>query len=96
MSAFLIVTATLKDGAKMQEYSQKSAQTIGEAGGELLVRGMFDRTLVGEAQHNMAAVIRFPSMDALNGWYASDTYQALAPLREEAADMTFTAYNVPS
>ena len=35
-------------------------------------------------------------MQNLKAWYASDAYQAIIPLREEAADMTITTYDAPS
>jgi len=38
------------------------------------------------------AIIRFPSVDAANGWFASPEYQALAELRTAAAEMQFTLY----
>jgi len=43
----------------------------------------------------MLVVVKFPSSEALSGWYASDEYQALVPLREEAADMTIVSYEIP-
>ena len=30
------------------------------------------------------------------GWYSSPAYQALVPLRDEAAEMTLIAYSVPA
>ena len=96
MSAFMIVTATVKDGAKMQEYSQKALQTFAPFDGELVVRGLFDRGILGDEKHSMAAVIRFPDIENLTGWYGSDAYQALAEIRNAAADMTMTAYQVPA
>ena len=39
-------------------------------------------------------VIRFPSIDAIDRWYHSDAYQALIPLRDEAADVTIVGYAV--
>jgi uncharacterized protein (DUF1330 family) len=37
-------------------------------------------------------VIRFPNLAALQGWYRSPAYQALIPLREQAADVLLLAY----
>jgi uncharacterized protein (DUF1330 family) len=37
-------------------------------------------------------VIRFPDLKAVDGWYASAAYQALIPLRQEAADMDLLSY----
>ncbi len=96
MSAFIVVTSTVKDPEKMQEYAQKSIATFGAFGAEFVVRGAFDRALVAGDPHSAVAVIHFPDQDSLNGWYASDAYQELVGLREAAADMTMTAYQVPA
>jgi uncharacterized protein (DUF1330 family) len=37
-------------------------------------------------------VIRFPDAQALDDWYSSDAYQALIPLRTEAADVDLINY----
>ncbi|HEY5763225.1 MAG TPA: DUF1330 domain-containing protein, partial [Rhodocyclaceae bacterium] len=37
-------------------------------------------------------VIRFADQESLNGWFASPAYQALIPLRLEAADVSLVAY----
>jgi len=37
-------------------------------------------------------VIRFPSLADAQGWHASAAYQALIPLRQEAADVILTTY----
>lgn len=40
--------------------------------------------------------IRFPSMEALNAWFASQAYQSLIPIRERAAEMILLSYEEPS
>ncbi len=95
MSAFFIATVTMKDGEKFQEYAAKSTGTFQPFGGELIIKGKFNGTLVGNADHQAAAIIKFPDIEALENWYASDAYQALIPLRNEAAEMTLVKYEVP-
>jgi uncharacterized protein (DUF1330 family) len=41
-------------------------------------------------------VIRFPDRAAVEGWFASDAYQALIPLRERAADLVLVSYEASS
>jgi uncharacterized protein (DUF1330 family) len=48
--------------------------------------------LSGEHQHDDAVVIRFPDPGAVAGWYGSAAYQALIPLREQAAEMVLITY----
>ena len=48
--------------------------------------------LAGESPHSDIVVIRFPSVAALNDWFSSPAYQALIPLREQAADVLLLSY----
>ena len=36
--------------------------------------------------------IRFPSQEAADGWHSSPSYQALIPLRQQAADVVLLTY----
>lgn len=95
MTAFFIVTTTIKDPEKYQAYVQGVGQTLAPFGGKALLRGKAVGALAGELTHQTAGIIEFPNIDALNGWHASEAYQVLIPLRVEAADMTITSYIVP-
>ncbi len=88
MSAFFIATVVIKDPEKMQEYAQKSMATIIDFGGEPVIRGKVIGILSGDSKHQMTAVVKFPDVEAIDNWYQSADYQALIPLRDEAADVT--------
>ena len=96
MSAFFIATVTIKDAEKFTEYGGKAGATFAPFGGKLLTKGKAEKTLAGESSHQTAAIVSFPDMAALEGWYQSPEYQALIPLRDSAADMTLVAYAVPA
>lgn len=96
MTAFFIVTATVKDPQKYQAYAQGVGPTLSAFGGKALRRGKAARALSGDLDHQSVVIVEFPDVAALDAWYASDEYQALIPLRTEAADMTITAYEVPA
>lgn len=96
MSAFFIATTTIKDAGKFQEYASKAAKTFADFGGELVTKGKAEIALAGESDHQAVGVVRFPDLDSLNGWYRSPAYQALIPLRDDAANMTLVAYSVPA
>ncbi len=93
MSAFIVFNVKIKDSAKWKEYVPQAGATIGEFGGELLIRGAFAKMLSGDAAaHQLGGVIRFPSVESINKWYTSDVYSPLIPLRDEAAEVTQTIY----
>lgn len=96
MSAFFVAIVTIKNAERFQEYAQKSAPTFGLYDGEPLIKGKFVGTFCGDAQHNTTAVVKFPDLEKLEGWYASPEYQALIALRDEACDMNIMKYQVPA
>ncbi|MGA8832251.1 MAG: DUF1330 domain-containing protein [Desulfomonilaceae bacterium] len=93
MGAFLIGHMTIKDTDKWAQYRKQVPDTLGPWGAKLIFRGQRSRVLAGEHHHTDTVVIQFPSQDALNGWYTSNAYQALIPLRSEAAEMVLVSYD---
>lgn len=96
MTAFFVATATVKDPQKFQEYALKAGETLAPHQGELVLRGKKEEVLAGHTDHQTVGIIKFPNQDALKAWYSSDAYQAIVPLREQAADMTIVSYVVPA
>jgi uncharacterized protein (DUF1330 family) len=74
------------------EYRGKVPETLAPWGAELVFRGKQVTTLAGECTHGDIVIIRFPSLAAVNDWFASPAYQSLIPLREQAADMILVVY----
>jgi len=96
MPAFFIATTTVNDTEKFQEYAGKAAQTFAPFGGEMVIRGKAGDTLAGHSDHRAVGVVRFPDMAALKAWYRSPDYQALIPLRDDAAQITLVTYEEPA
>jgi len=95
MSALMIARIAVKDPEKLQDYFAKTRQVAERYGAELLYRGKVDRALTGESKdHSLTVIVKFPSLEKLNEWYGSEAYRPLKALREEAADMQMTSYEV--
>ncbi|MCG7936396.1 MAG: DUF1330 domain-containing protein [Candidatus Thiodiazotropha taylori] len=90
--AYLIGHITVKENEKWQEYRSKVPTTLEPWQGSLLFRGSLSAVLSGSHQHSDTVVIEFPDIQALNNWYTSPQYQALIPLRQEAAEMDLLTY----
>ncbi|MCG8016667.1 MAG: DUF1330 domain-containing protein [Candidatus Thiodiazotropha sp. 'RUGA'] len=90
--AYLIGHITVKENDKWQEYRSKVPATLEPWQGCLVFRGSLSAILCGSHQHSDTVVIEFPDMQALNEWYTSPQYQALIPLRQEAAEMDLLTY----
>lgn len=91
-TACLIGHITVKDASLWAEYRSQVPATLAPWGGELVLRGKRVAILAGEHAHTDVVVIRFPDRKAVDGWHASPAYQALIPLRQQAADVVLLAY----
>lgn len=91
-NAFAIGHITVKNEAKWSEYRSRLPATLEPWGGEVMFRGRLVSVLSGDHQYTATVVLRFPDLQALNGWHSSPQYQALVPIRQEAADVVLLAY----
>lgn len=92
MAAYVIGNITVKNSEKWAEYRSQVPATLVPWGAELVLRGKHAKVLSGDYRHTDTVVIRFPDMDAVAGWHDSPAYQALVPLRSEAADVDLVSY----
>ena len=90
--AYVVGHITVKNEAMWAEYRSKVPQTLAPWGAELVFRGQQVAVLAGESPHPDIVLIRFPSVAAVDGWFSSPAYQALIPLREQAADVLLLSY----
>ena len=91
-AAYVIGHITVKDAAKWDEYRAQVPATLALWGAELVLRGKRSATFAGTHAHDDVVVIRFPDLEAANGWHDSAAYQALIPLRMQAADVVLLSY----
>jgi uncharacterized protein (DUF1330 family) len=92
MPACVIGHINVKDHDKWAEYRSKVPQTLAPWGGEVLFRGRRLNVLSGEHSHLDVVVIQFPDAESVTGWYNSAGYQALIPIREQAADIVLISF----
>lgn len=90
--AYVIGQISVRDAAKWAEYRSRVPATLAPWGAELLFRGAKVAQLDGVMPHADIVAIRFPSVAAANGWHESPAYQALIPLRREAAEVLLLLY----
>lgn len=92
MTAYVIGNITVKDPQKWAEYRSLVPETLAPWGAELVLRGKQAKVLSGQYRHTDTVVIRFPDADSAVGWHNSTAYQALVPLRVQAADVDLVSY----
>jgi uncharacterized protein (DUF1330 family) len=76
MSGYLITTYKIINPEAYQAYTAAVAPTIFAHGGEILVAGPGSEVVEGTPEP-ITVVLKFPSKDALRGWYDSPEYQAI-------------------
>lgn len=93
-NAYAIGHITVKNTEKWAEYCRLVPATLAPWNAELILRGKHAEILHGQHSYSDVVVIHFPSKEAINHWYASPAYQALIPLRQQAADIVLLSYEV--
>ncbi len=63
-------------------------------GAELLHSGSVAKALNGDDDHELAVVVKFPSLERIVEWYGSKAYQSLVRLRDQGSDMQMTSYEM--
>ena len=86
MAAYFILHCQVHDLEKLRKYQAGARPTLAEAGAEMVVFDPKTETVEGESPGTSTVILRFPDLDAAKAWYNSPGYQAVLPLRLEAAD----------
>lgn len=93
MTVLNIAFTEIRDADKMQAYIEAAAPLMKEFGAEVVVRGRYLKSLLGEDKgEHIAGIFRFPNMATAEEFYGCDRYLALISLRDEAGKMTFNFY----
>jgi uncharacterized protein (DUF1330 family) len=64
-----------------QRYAQFAIPILHKHGGQMIAGTPAPKVKEGDWSGNWAAVLRFPSMEAAEGWYNSEEYQPYKNLR---------------
>jgi uncharacterized protein (DUF1330 family) len=89
MKALCIVYEKIDDWESYDRYRSLVMPTLEAFGARFLVRGGAFTIVEGEMPFERIAVLEFPSRQAAEGWYHSDAYQAILPLRLAATRCQF-------
>lgn len=86
MSAYVVAQLRVHDPEKYREYADAFLATIKPYNARLLVAADTADVLEGEQPYPRTVVGEFESVADARAWYGSEAYQAIAPLRQAAAD----------
>ena len=82
MAGYLIANYNITNPEGYQAYIAAVGPTIAAHGGEILVAGEGSETVEGDSG-TITVVLKFPSKEALRGWYDSPEYQKIVHLRTD-------------
>ena len=92
--AAIVGHISIRDPDKWACYVAGVPATLAPWDAEVVMRGERQLALNGTQQGTHLVVIRFRDLATVEAWYRSDLYQALIPLRDEAADVVLAAYAI--
>jgi uncharacterized protein (DUF1330 family) len=84
--AYVIASVTeAHDDEALAEYRRRNTESVAAHGGRFVVRGGPIEVLEGGWDPLRVVVMEFPDAATARGWYESDDYQAIAPIRQGAS-----------
>lgn len=93
MTVLNIAFTEINDDQKMQEYIAAAAPLMKAYGAEVVVRGHYVKTLLGDSKGpHIAGIFRFLDIETAERFYACEEYQALVQIRDAAGRMSFHFY----
>ncbi len=85
--AYLVAVLEVSDlNAYFETYERPVFPMLAKAGAEVLVGSPSVSVLEGDYGATWTAIVRFQTMEALETWYGSAEYQAIAPARRELSN----------
>ena len=95
MPAITVARMTIKDPQKFNNYASRAPGSMETYGAEFVYGGKVVKTLTdGEAGHELTVIYEFPSLEAVDDWFLSSSYQMLHEGLEGVADMEITSYEL--
>ena len=81
MTAYIIMDLAPLDPVQMKEYLDGANASVELYGGSLLAASGDLTSLEGDWSPERIAIVVFSSLEKAKGWYRSNEYQAVLPLR---------------
>lgn len=85
MTVYVVALLNITDREGYERYAQGFMEIFDQYGGQLLAVDESPTVIEGDWPHTRTVLASFPSAEALDSWYRSSEYQALAQHRFNAA-----------
>lgn len=90
MACYTVGHITVHDPENYKNYAAQVPATIEAHGGKYLVRGGHATDVEGEMPGDRHVVVEWPDRATAEGWYNSDEYQKILPIRLGASKGVMT------
>jgi uncharacterized protein (DUF1330 family) len=84
-SCYIVGDVTVTNPERYRDYAAHTESTLEPFGGRFIVRGGDSEVLEGQWRPARLVVIEFPDAESARGWYESDRYREILPIRLEAS-----------
>ena len=85
MAAYLLGNFKVTNAEEFEKYRDLVTKTIRDHEGEYVLVDMNSVAVEGHSEH-LSVVLKFPDMQALQGWYDSPEYQEIHPFRADNSE----------
>jgi len=85
-SCYIVGDVEVTNPDRYKDYTAHTEDTLQPYGGRFIVRGGDKEILEGDWQPHRLVVIEFPDRESARGWYDSEAYRAILPIRQEASN----------
>ncbi len=86
MPAYVVADLEWHDEAQHAKESENFVQILEKYGGKLLVASSDVKVIEGLWKPRRLVIIKFPTVEAFQGWYGSEDYAPLLAIRLRFAD----------
>jgi uncharacterized protein (DUF1330 family) len=89
MAVYVVAQGRIEDRSLLDEYVAKAVPTIFQHGGRVVAFDESPEVVEGSVDLPRTVILEFASREAFRKWYDSPEYQAVLPMRLEAAPGSF-------
>jgi len=86
MPAYVIVSVTVRDPARYEEYKRLASPTVPAYGGRYLARGAPVEVKEGGGSPARLVILEFPDLERARAWWSSPEYAPARAVRQSCAD----------
>ncbi|TQV83796.1 DUF1330 domain-containing protein [Denitrobaculum tricleocarpae] len=91
MAAYVIFDVDIHDAVSYTEFMTKVKPALAEAGARYLARGGEHKVYEGDWEPRRIVLLKFPSVEAWEGFYNGPVYQGLKSIRDACSSARLVA-----